>query len=112
MATKIVTVYTDDLTGEEASEVGTHTFSIDGVNYEIDLAPDSFDKFLATLSPFIEAGRKTGRTPRSGAAVRRPVPTPSQDTAKIRAWAKENGFEVNERGRVPANVREAYEKAH
>ena len=36
----------------------------------------------------------------------------SQDTAKIRAWAKENGYEVNDRGRVPANIREAYEKAN
>lgn len=36
----------------------------------------------------------------------------SQDTAQIRAWAKENGYEVNDRGRVPASIREAYEKAN
>jgi hypothetical protein len=36
----------------------------------------------------------------------------TQDTAKIRAWAKEQGYDVNDRGRVPGNIREAYEKAH
>ncbi len=47
-------------------------------------------------------------------AVARPVRGAggSQDTAKIRAWAKENGYEVNDRGRVPADIREAYEKAN
>lgn len=50
------------------------------------------------------AGAAPRRAPRGGAA--------SQDTAKIRAWAKEEGYEVNDRGRVPAQIREAYEKAH
>ncbi|WP_059005874.1 histone-like nucleoid-structuring protein Lsr2 [Streptomyces specialis] len=99
MAKKVVTVYTDDLTGAEAEDVGTHTFSLDGVNYEIDLTGDSFDKLVEALGPFIDAGRKTGRTPRTGAAVKRPTSTPSQDSAKIREWAKENGFQVSERGR-------------
>ncbi|MEU5307153.1 histone-like nucleoid-structuring protein Lsr2 [Streptomyces noursei] len=44
MAQKVVTIYTDDLTGEESSEATTHHLSLDGVEYEIDLAPDSFDQ--------------------------------------------------------------------
>ncbi|UCM91422.1 histone-like nucleoid-structuring protein Lsr2 [Streptomyces marincola] len=110
MARKVVTIYTDDLTGEDTDEVSTHTFSIDGVNYEIDLAPDSFDQFLSALGPFVNKARKTGRTQRSGSAPKRDRQT--VDTARIRQWAKENGFDVNERGRVPASVREAYEQAH
>ncbi|MDT0346901.1 histone-like nucleoid-structuring protein Lsr2 [Streptomyces litchfieldiae] len=110
MAKKVVTIYTDDLTNQESSEVGTHTFSLDGVSYEIDLAPDSFDKLLDALRPFMENGRKAGRGRRPGAAAKRP--TPDVDTAAIRSWAKEQGFQVSERGRVPAHVREAYEKAH
>ncbi|MDT0444349.1 MULTISPECIES: Lsr2 family protein [unclassified Streptomyces] len=110
MARKVVTIYTDDLTGEDTDEVSTHTFAIDGVNYEIDLAPDSFDQFLSAMGPFVNKARKTGRTQRAGAAAKRAPQT--VDTARIRQWAKENGYEVNERGRVPANVREAYEKAH
>ncbi|MGP4112965.1 histone-like nucleoid-structuring protein Lsr2 [Streptomyces sp. 4N509B] len=110
MAKKVVTIYTDDLTQEESSEVTTHTFSLDGVSYEIDLSPDSFDKLLEALQPFRDSGRKLPRTKRAGTGAKSPAPT--QDTAAIRQWAKEEGYEINERGRVPANVREAYEKAH
>jgi Lsr2. len=56
MAQKIVTVYTDDLTGAESEEVQTHTFSLDGVNYEIDLVSDNYDKLFEALAPFIEKG--------------------------------------------------------
>jgi hypothetical protein len=114
MAQKVVTIYIDDLTGEESSEVSTHTFSLDGVLYEIDLVPASFDKLMDALKPFMESGRKAGRGRRPGATGRRTAPssTSTVDTAAIRSWAKENGYEVNDRGRVPANVREAYDKAH
>nr|WP_323372118.1 histone-like nucleoid-structuring protein Lsr2 [Streptomyces katsurahamanus] len=53
----------------------------------------------------------TGRT----TAYRPDVPRrPHADliTAQIREWAKVNGYDVNDRGRVPATVREAYEKAN
>ncbi|MGK5533173.1 histone-like nucleoid-structuring protein Lsr2 [Streptomyces sp. URMC 129] len=112
MAKKVVTVYTDDLTGKEAEDVSTHTFSLDGVNYEIDLTEASYAKLAKALGPFIDVGRKTGRTPRAGAGARRPTTSTSEDSAKIREWAKEQGLEVSERGRVPASVREAYAKAH
>ena len=111
MAQKVVTIYTDDLTGEESSEVGTHTISVDGVFYEIDLIPESFDKLMDALRPFMDSGRKVGRR-KPGGVTRRPAPASDVDTSAIRSWAKENGFEVNDRGRVPVNVREAYEKAH
>ncbi|WP_049579880.1 histone-like nucleoid-structuring protein Lsr2 [Streptomyces sp. SBT349] len=109
MAKKIVTVYTDDLTGAEAEDVDTHRFALDGVNYEIDLTSDSFDKLLEALNPFIENGRKTVRGKRAAIGARRAA---AVDSSKIREWAKEQGIEVSERGRVPASVREAYEKAH
>ncbi|WP_129843277.1 Lsr2 family protein [Streptomyces sp. RFCAC02] len=110
MAKKVVTIYTDDLTGGEAADVGTHTFSLDGVNYEIDLGPDSFDRLLDALRPFIDKGRKTGRTQRSASAPKRAAT--GADPAKVREWARANGFEVNDRGRVPGHVQEAYDKAH
>lgn len=109
MAQKIVTIYTDDLTGEESSDAATHTFSLDGVSYEIDLGHDSYDKLLEALAPFTKAGRKTGR-PRKPVA-HKASSSGGQDTAAIRAWAKENGYSVNDRGRVPAEIREAYAKA-
>ncbi|MGP4112752.1 histone-like nucleoid-structuring protein Lsr2 [Streptomyces sp. 4N509B] len=110
MAQKVVTIYTDDLTGAEASDVSTHRFSLNGVEYEIDLTPENYDKLDAALRPFIEKGRKVGRLRRSVAGAKRA--TPSEDTAAIRQWAKEEGLEISERGRVPASIRDAYEKAH
>ncbi|WP_274919485.1 histone-like nucleoid-structuring protein Lsr2 [Streptomyces sp. WZ-12] len=108
MAQKVVTVYTDDLTGEESSEATTHTFAIDGVQYEIDLNPDSFDQLLEAMALFRTSGRRVGkaRKPRQERAASR------DDSAAIRAWAKGAGYEVSDRGRVPTEVREAYDKAH
>ncbi|WP_438484230.1 histone-like nucleoid-structuring protein Lsr2 [Streptomyces sp. S186] len=109
MAQKVVTIYTDDLTGEESSEATTHVLSLDGVEYEIDLAPDSYDQLLEAMAPFTNVGRrirKTGGKARKAAAVSR------EDSAAVRAWAKEAGYDVSARGRVPAEVREAYAKAH
>ncbi|MEV5875781.1 Lsr2 family protein [Streptomyces sp. NPDC052101] len=110
MAQKIVTIYTDDLTGEESTEAATHQIVIDGVAYEVDLGPDSYDKLMEAVSPFLKAGRRVRGS--------RGKPSPShqaggkKDTAAIRAWAKEAGYEVSNRGRVPGEVREAYAKAH
>ncbi|MFI6682533.1 Lsr2 family protein [Streptomyces sp. NPDC050485] len=110
MAQKIVTIYTDDLTGEESEEAKTHSIAIDGIVYEIDLGPDSYDKLMEAVGPFIGKARKAGRIGK-GAKPRGTGSSASGDTAKIRAWAKENGYEVNDRGRVPADIREAFQKA-
>ncbi|MGW7578289.1 histone-like nucleoid-structuring protein Lsr2 [Streptomyces sp. NPDC054765] len=106
MAQKVITIFTDDLTGEESTEAATHTLSLDGVTYEIDLSPDSYDQLLEAVGPFLKAGRKTGkaRKPRKAAAGG------NEDTAAIRAWAKSSGYNVSDRGRVPAEIREAYQK--
>ncbi|MDX3771192.1 Lsr2 family protein (plasmid) [Streptomyces sp. NBC_01707] len=110
MAQKIVTVYTDDLTGAESEEVQTHTFSLDGVNYEIDLVSDNYDELFEALAPFIDKGRKIGRSVSAGRSRKASTDGPSAE--KIRAWARENGHQVSDRGRVPATIREAYQKAH
>ncbi|MFF8787298.1 Lsr2 family protein [Streptomyces sp. NPDC015125] len=106
MAQKVITIFTDDLTGEESTEAATHTLSLDGVTYEIDLSPDSYDQLLEAVGPFLKAGRKSGkgRKPRKAAGG-------NEDTAAIRAWAKSSGYNVSDRGRVPAEIREAYQKA-
>ncbi|MFJ7305625.1 Lsr2 family protein [Streptomyces sp. NPDC099088] len=109
MAQRIVTIFTDDLTGEETESVATHTLALDGISYEIDLGPDSYDKLLEAVAPFTKVGRKAGKARRSSG--RASSASGSNDTPAIRAWAKENGYEVNDRGRVPATVREAYDKA-
>lgn len=110
MAQKIVTVYTDDLTGAESEEVQTHSFSLDGVRYEIDLVSDNYDKLFDALEPFIRKGRKIGRSQGAGSTRNRIDSGVSAE--EVRAWARENDLKVNDRGRVPANIQEAYQQAH
>ena len=117
MAQKVVTLYTDDLTGEESTEIGTYTILVNGAGVEIDLTPENHDKLMEALNPFLQADGarrvRTAGTGRTRAARGQGRGAASgRDTAAIRAWAKDNGFEVNDRGRVPAPVVEAYEKTH
>ncbi|GHF63273.1 Lsr2 family protein [Streptomyces mashuensis] len=110
MAQKVQVLLVDDLDGGEADE--TVTFALDGKSYEIDLNTKNADKLRASLQDYVKAARRTGgrATTRGGKAPRATASSP--DTAKIRAWAKENGYNVNDRGRVPAEIKEAYEKAN
>lgn len=108
MAQKTVVVMTDDLTGGEASQ--TIHFSLDNVDYVIDLNDKNAAAMRAEFEKYTEAGRKhkleaagararRGATPRAGSAV---------DTAAVREWARANGQEVSERGRVSKKIIDAY----
>ncbi|MFR9726592.1 histone-like nucleoid-structuring protein Lsr2 [Streptomyces sp. MS19] len=112
MAQKVQVLLLDDLSGGEAEE--TVTFALDGKTYEIDLNAENADRLRNALDPYVKAGRRAGggRAARGrGRAAANAGGAGGEDTAKIRAWAKENGYEVNDRGRVPASIREAYQKA-
>ncbi|MFJ4806725.1 histone-like nucleoid-structuring protein Lsr2 [Streptomyces murinus] len=111
MARKIMTVYTDDLTDTQSDEVSTHRFSLNGVQYEIDLTPESYDKLDAALRPFIEKGRKVKRV-RGTENSRQSQPIGGAKAEEVRAWARENGYEVSNRGRVPREIHVAFEAAH
>jgi len=106
MAQRINVILVDDLNGKDADE--TVTFGLDGVAYEIDLAEANAAELRAALSTYIAAGRKVGgkRRKASRAAVG------GTSAADIRAWARDNGWDVPDRGRVAAEVREAYAAAH
>lgn len=113
MAQKVVTLFTDDLTGEESAEIGTYTVLVNGAGVEIDLTPDSHDRLLEALAPFLNAAgaRRVRGSSKTPGRAKRTIPG-VEDTARIRAWAKDNGYDVNDRGRVSATIREAYEKAN
>ncbi|MFE0376086.1 Lsr2 family protein [Streptomyces inhibens] len=110
MAQKVQVLLVDDLSGGEADE--TVTFALDGKSYEIDLSDANAQKLRESLAEFVKAGRKTGGRSAGRGKARAAASAGGQDTAKIRAWAKENGYNVNDRGRVPADIREAFEKAN
>ena len=109
MAKRTIVTITDDLDGSEDAE--TVTFAYDGSSYEIDLSEENRRKLEEALQPFIDAGRPLSGSRSAGAASRprRGVPL---NLAAVRAWAVDNGHEVNQRGRIPAAVIEAYEAAH
>lgn len=115
MARKIVHQLIDDLDGT-LLEVGTGEtvlFSVDGVAYEIDLTDANAAAFREALGPYVEAARSISRTGSSASSAPRQRRRSGQrDYAAIRAWAKDNGHKVSERGRVPAAVLEAYDAAH
>lgn len=94
----------DDITGEEGAT--THSFSLDGQAFEIDLV--SVDELRAALRPFMEAGRKAAKGKRSSASSPEPTSIASNPT-EIRRWARQNGLTAPDRGRIPQVLREAFE---
>ena len=115
MARRIVHQLVDDLDGTvlEVGEGETVLFSLDGVAYEIDLTDDNAAALRGSLATYVAAARSisSARPSSSGGGTRRRR-TGQQDYSAVRAWAKSNGYQVSERGRVPASVLEAYEAAH
>lgn len=104
MAQKVNIVLVDDIDGSEATE--TVSFALDGREYEIDLNDKHAGKLRDVLAPYIGHARKAGGSRRRSRGGSGPSP------ADIRAWARENGFDVPDRGRVSSQVREAYLAAH
>ncbi|MFJ3667329.1 Lsr2 family protein [Streptomyces sp. NPDC090106] len=109
MAQQTIIQLLDDLDGSEASE--TVVFALDGKTYEIDLSDKNATSLRKALEPYLEKGRKTSQARGSRRGSSSSAGASNGDTAQIRAWAKENGFEVNDRGRVPAEIKDAYAKA-
>jgi hypothetical protein len=107
VASKVITLLTDDLDGSEAEE--TISFSLEGYSYEIDLSKAHAQDLREALEPYVKAGRRTGRDGRRrgrGAAM------DGDQTKAIRDWAKSQKMQVSDRGRVSAEIHEAYSKAH
>lgn len=109
MAQKIQTFFIDDLDSSEAE--GTVLFGLDGTQYEIDLSTAHAKDLRAALAPYIEAGRRVASTARHAGQTRRKPHADGISNTAVRAWAKEKGLEVKERGRVPADVIARYQQA-
>ena len=92
----------DDINGKKADE--TLTFGLDGRTYEIDLSAANAEKLRKDLAKFVASARRSGKT---SAKTVQPTNRAS-DAGEIRAWAAANGYEVSSRGRISAEIREAY----
>jgi hypothetical protein len=113
MAQRVNVVLVDDLDGSEAAE--TVSFALDGVSYDIDLSTKNAGKLRDALAPYVaEArrvdGRSGGRRRSRGRSSRSSSNGPA--ASDIRAWARKNGWDVPDRGRVASEVRKAYDAAH
>ncbi len=108
MAQKVNIVLVDDIDGTDATQ--TVVFGLDGTSYEIDLNDSHASALREALAPYVGHGRKVGRAARRGA--RAAAATGGASAKEIREWARDNGFTVPERGRIPADVREAFDAAN
>lgn len=116
MAQKVTVHLVDDIDGSEASK---HVeFGLDGVDYTIDLSDENAEELHEALASYVASARKVGGRKRSDSRRKNAKSQAAQNTADrernqaIREWAREQGTQVSDRGRIPAEIVEAYDKAH
>jgi hypothetical protein len=106
----ICDLHDDDTSGDE-----TVPFSLDGVSYEMDVCRDHARDFRETLAPYLGVSRRVGggraRRAARGSRARASAGGDRSQTAAVRAWAREQGLPVSERGRIPASLVAQYEAA-
>ena len=105
MAKTTITQITDDLDGSKDAE--TYAFAWQGNEYTIDLSKKNAKALEKALQPYISAGSRVRA--RGSAKTSKTSTTSRRDLADVRAWAKENGYQVSERGRVGADVLAAFD---
>jgi hypothetical protein len=102
MAQKVVVELTDDLDGGKAVE--TVTFALDGRAYDIDLSTRNARALRKVLAPYVESARRVG-TGRPGRGGGRATKVRSGSSSQeVREWARSQGIEVADRGRIPADL--------
>lgn len=112
MATRTVSTVVDDIDGS-TDDVVTCAFGLGDAQFEIDLNAAHREELESALAKFVEAARQVG----GGNLVRRPRKTKADradrdHTHAVRQWAKDNGYDVSERGRISKTLVEAYDSAH
>lgn len=115
MSSKVVLI--DDLETGEVPADGTISFAVEGTAYEIDLTRKNREKLLAVLGPYMAAARRKGSVAHRKPASKKPASNPparttgSEQLQAIREWARKNGKEVSDRGRIPNDIVTAFEEA-
>ena len=115
MAKQTTVTLIDDLDGSEAEE--TVAFALDGVEYTIDLSRSNADRLRERLAGFVAGGRRAGgrtrrgtRQPRTRIAV--PAGGDREQNQAIREWARGQGRQISDRGRLPAALVDEFQQAH
>ncbi len=109
MAQKIRTFFIDDIDGGEAE--GTVRFGLDGMDYEIDLSTKNAAALRKALAKYVDAARRAPGASRRPSRNGRRASNGAADSTAVRVWAKSQGIEVKDRGRVPAELVEKFKAA-
>ena len=111
MAQKIQTLFIDDIDGGAAE--GTVRFALDGTEYEIDLNAKHSEELRSALGKYVANARKVGGSARRAgrSAGRARGAGSALNTTEIRNWAREQGYDIKDRGRVPADLVAKYQAA-
>lgn len=108
MAQQQIVTLVDDLDGTESDDITTVQFGLDGVTYEIDLTDDNANRLRGALEDFVTNARRVGGRLQRG---KKPTASNAGDAGLVRIWAREQGYDVSERGRVAEHIMEAYRAA-
>jgi nucleoid-associated protein Lsr2 len=114
MARKVVTLTTliDDLDGKpiEEGQGETIRFALDGSTYEIDVNSDNAKALREAFKPFVKAARPVSgrRSSGGGSSGNR---NSKEELAAARAWLRDSGHAVSDRGRIPSALMEMYRAA-
>jgi hypothetical protein len=113
MAQKVIREFIDDIDGSEAER--TFPFAVDGIDYEIDLSSEHIKEFHEAIAGFVDSARRV-KVGGSGRRARKASASDSgrsrEQTQAVRAWARQQGHSINDRGRIPASVQQAFDEAH
>ncbi|OZF26037.1 Lsr2 family protein [Rhodococcus sp. 14-2483-1-2] len=119
MAKRVTTQLVDDIDGSVIDDGSGETieFAVNGVEYSIDLKARNATEFHKKLDHYIEnatrvGGRERKPSPVAASTVGVPAKRDPDQTRAVRQWAFDQGYEINERGRIPAHIEEAYNSAH
>ncbi|MGA9870817.1 MAG: Lsr2 family protein [Rhodococcus sp. (in: high G+C Gram-positive bacteria)] len=115
MAKKVYVQLVDDIDDKPIESGGEHiAFSVNGVEYEIDLSDKNAKEFHRKLDYYIEHAARVGgkRAKKSPSAAPTRSKRDANQTKAIREWAKSNGYAISARGRIPADVEQAFDAAH
>lgn len=110
MAQHVHVVLVDDTDGSPASE--TVSFVLDGLSYEIDVSEANAARLRGAVQEWVQSARRVGGARRRGnrSVSRQATVGASNDT--MRRWARANGYTVSDRGRIKADVVEAFNTAN
>jgi hypothetical protein len=110
MVQKVVVELTDDLDGGKAAE--TVTFGLDSRVYTIDLNAKNARALRKTLAPYVESGRRVRTGGAGRGRTRTSAAQPGPSTQDVREWARSQGIQVADRGRIPSDLTAKFQAAH